>query len=85
MWAALGSFSKREHVVDMALSLPNGDVVLCGLPTSALDTPHKSCDNGEKATEDTPVDPKCTTHRSDFRRAGVCLVNSPLKERRTHG
>src|SRR5262245_51524783 len=33
-------------------------VVFCGLPTSSLDTPHKSCDNGKKAIEDTPEIPR---------------------------
>jgi len=42
---------------------------------SSLDTPQKSCHNGEKAIEDTPDDPKLTTNRSGFRR----------EERRNHG
>jgi hypothetical protein len=36
---------------------PVRSVVFLGIPTSSLDTPHKSCDNGEKAMEDTPDDP----------------------------
>jgi hypothetical protein len=59
----------------------------------SLDTPQKSCDNGAKTSEDTPDDPKLTTHHSGFRRACVCLVNStwtrmrdsPREERRNHG
>ena len=72
---------------------PVSSIVLCGLPTSSLDTPHKSCDNGAKAREDTLADPKLTTHHAGFRCAGVCLVNSPwtrlldrlLEERHNHG
>jgi hypothetical protein len=72
---------------------PVSSVVFFGLPTSSLDTPQKSCDNGEKAIEDTPDDPKLTTHHAGFRRACVCLVNStwtgmrdsPREERRNHG
>src|SRR5262245_20635805 len=68
-------------------------VVFFDISTSSLDTPHKSCDNREKAIEDTPDDPKLTTHHSGFRRACVCLVNStwtrrrvsPQEERRNHG
>src|SRR2546428_9729188 len=36
--------------------------------------PQKSCDNGEKAREDTLDDPTLTTNRSGFRRACVCMV-----------
>jgi hypothetical protein len=72
---------------------PVSSVVFCGLPTSSLDTPHKSCDNGKQAIEDTPDDPTCTTHHAGFRRAGVCLVtrpwtrmrDSPREERRNYG
>jgi hypothetical protein len=72
---------------------PVSSVVFFGIPTSSLDTPHKSCDNGEKAIEDTPDDPKLTTHHAGFRRASGCLVNStwtrmrdsPREERRNHG
>ena len=72
---------------------PVSSVVFFGIPTSSLDTPQKSCDNREKAIEDTPDDPKLTTHHSGFRRACVCLVNStwtrvrdsPRAERRNHG
>jgi hypothetical protein len=68
-------------------------IVCFGIPTSSLDTPHKSCDNGEKAIEDTLDDPKLTTHHSGFRRACVCLVHStwtrrrdsPREERRNYG
>jgi len=67
--------------------------VFFGIPTSSLDTPQKSCDNGEKKIEDTLDDPKLTTNRSGFRRACVCKVNitwtrmldSPQEERRNHG
>src|SRR6266571_2618158 len=70
---------------------PVSPVVFFGIPTSSLDTPQKSCDNGEKAREDTPDDPKLTTNCSGFRRACVCMVNitwtrrldSPREERRT--
>jgi hypothetical protein len=41
---------------------PVSSVVFLGIPTSALDTPQQSCDNGEKAIEDTPDDPNLTTH-----------------------
>ena len=34
---------------------PVSSVVFFGIPTSSLDTPQKSCDNGEKAIEDTPL------------------------------
>ena len=72
---------------------PVSTVVFFGIPTSSLDTPQKSCDNGEKEIEDPPADPKFTTNRSGFRRAGVCMVNitctrlldRPLEERRNHG
>src|SRR5262245_14065369 len=43
---------------------PVSSVVLCDLATSSLDTPHKSCDNGAKAIEDTPDDPTRTTHHA---------------------
>ena len=33
---------------------PVSTVVFCGIPTSSLDTPQKSCDNGAKKIEDTP-------------------------------
>jgi hypothetical protein len=36
---------------------PVSSVAFFGIPTSSLDTPQKSCDNGEKAIEDTPDDP----------------------------
>jgi hypothetical protein len=36
---------------------PVSSVVFFGILTSSLDTPQKSCDNGEKAIEDTPGDP----------------------------
>ena len=61
---------------------PVGSVVLCGLPTSALDTPHKSCDNGAKAIAETPEEPTRTTHHAGCRRAGVCLVTSTWTRRR---
>ena len=72
---------------------PASTVVFFGIPTSSLDMPQKSCDNGEKAIEDTLDDPKLTTNRSGFRRACVCMVNitwtrmldSPREERRNHG
>ena len=72
---------------------PVSSVVFFGIPTSSLDTPQKSCDNGEKAREATPADSKLTTHHAGFRCAGVCLVNSPwtrrldrlLEERHNHG
>ena len=72
---------------------PVSSVVIFGIPTSSLDTPQKSCDNGEKAIEGTPDDPKLTTHRVGFRRACGCLFNStwtrmrdsPREERRNHG
>ena len=72
---------------------PVSSVVFFGLPTSSLDTPHKSCDNGEKASEETPDDPTRTTHHTGFRRVGVCLGNrpwtrrldNPREERHTHG
>ena len=55
---------------------PVSSVVCFVIPTSALDTPHKSCDNGEKAIEETPDDPTLTMHPAGFRRACGCLVNS---------
>ena len=72
---------------------PVSSVVFFGIHTSFLDTPHKSCDNGEKAIEDTPDDLKLTTPHAGFRRAGGGLVNStwtrmrdsPREERRNHG
>jgi len=72
---------------------PVSSVVFFGLLTSSLDTPHKSCDNGEQAIEDTPDDPTRTTHHSGFRRACVRLVNStwirrrdsPREERHNYG
>ena len=72
---------------------PVSTVVFSGIPTSSLDTPQKSCDNGEKEIEDPPDDPKLTMNRSGFRRAGVCIVNitwtrmldSSREERRNHG
>jgi hypothetical protein len=72
---------------------PVSSVVFFGIPTSSLDMPQKSCDNGEKAIEDTLDDPKLTTHRPGFRRACVSMGNSPWtrrrdsprEERRNHG
>ena len=72
---------------------PVSSVVFCGIPTSSLDTPHKSCDNGKQAIEDTPDDPTRTTHHAGFRRAGVGLgtstwtrrLDSPREERRHYG
>jgi len=72
---------------------PVSSVVFFGLPTSSLDTPHKSCHNGEKAREDPPDDPTLTTHHAGFRRVGVYLVNrpwtrrldNPREERHNHG
>ena len=72
---------------------PISPVVFFGIPISSLDTPHKSCDNGAKAIEETPADSKFTTHRCGFRRACVCMVNitwtrrldNPREERRTYG
>jgi hypothetical protein len=55
---------------------PVSAIVFFGIPTSSLDTLHKSCDNGEQASEDTPADPKFTTNRSGFRRACVYLVHN---------
>jgi hypothetical protein len=72
---------------------PVSSVIFFGIPTSSLDTPHKSCDNGAKAIEDTPDEPTRTTHHAGFRRTSVCLVtstwtrrrDSPREERRNHG
>jgi hypothetical protein len=66
---------------------------LFGLPTSALDTPPQSCDNGGKDTKNNQDDHERTTHRSDIRLDGVFLVNitcprtldRPREERRNHG
>ena len=54
----------------------------CGFDCPWSAEHHCSCDNGEKAIEDTPDDPTRTTHHSGFRRACVCLVSSPWTRRR---
>jgi hypothetical protein len=72
---------------------PVSSVVFCGILTSSLDMPHKSCDNGAKAIEDTPDDLTRTAHHSGLRHPCVCLVHSPWtrmldnpqEERRHHG
>src|SRR5215831_8939665 len=84
--------SRRERPWLPRLPPADNSVVFFGIPTSFFDTPHKSCDNGEKVIEDTPDDSTLTTHHSGFRRAGVCLVNStwtrlrdsPREERHHH-
>src|SRR5919109_3947662 len=57
---------------------PVSSVVFFGLPTSSLDTPHKSCDNGAKAIEETPADSKFTTHRVVYPRAADTVLRPLL-------
>jgi hypothetical protein len=96
---ALGIWRIEGHALmsDACDKIPhqvyNVILVFLGMPTSSLDTPQKSCDNGEQAIEDTPDDPTRTTHHSGFRRACVRLVNStwirrrdsPREERHNYG
>jgi hypothetical protein len=77
---ALGMWRIADHALmsDACDHIPHhghpvSSVVFFGIPTSSLDTPHKSCDNGAKAIEDTPDEPTRTTH------------HAPLEERRNHG